>query len=148
VDTEVKSVLKNFFTSVSSVSSVVASFVLLCVLCALVSAQDKGWTIPDGAATEKTPLSQTPDVLKKGAALYNSFCAGCHGPKGLGDGPYVDRKDTANRPANLALSENLEGVVFYKIWNGRSAPKMPAFKRQLTRDDTWALVAYVISLRP
>ena len=141
--------MKSRKTGSTSASSAVACLVAsLCVLCALLSAQDKGWTIPEGASTEQSPLSPTPDVLKKGAALYNSFCAGCHGPKGLGDGPYVDRKDTANRPANLALSENLEGVVFYKIWNGRSAPKMPAFKRQLTRDDAWALAAYVISLRP
>jgi len=133
-------------TSLSSVSSVVACFVLCAV--ALCAQGKTSWTIPDGAADEKSPLASTPDVLKKGESLYNSFCATCHGPRGLGDGPDVDRKDTANQPANLALSKNLEGVVFYKIWNGRKAPKMPAFKSQLTKADTWALVAYAISLRP
>jgi mono/diheme cytochrome c family protein len=138
---------KTGLASVFLLSSVVASF--LCVLVALVSAQGKtSWTIPDGAADEKNPFVSAPDLLRKGESLYNSFCATCHGPKGLGDGPDVDRKDTANRPANLALSKSLEGVVFYKIWNGRKAPKMPAFKSQLTKADAWALVAYAISLRP
>src|SRR2546423_15554284 len=96
-------------------SSVVAS---LLVLSALVGAQG-AWTIPDTAAAEKNPLSSTPDALKKGASLYKSNCAGCHGAKGLGDGPDVDRKDRRNKPANLTMSRNPEGVVFYKIWNGR-----------------------------
>ena len=136
--------LKTTFRSASSVSSAVACFFLFA---ALVCAQGQGWTIPEGAATENNPLASTPQVLKKGEALYHSFCAACHGRTGLGDGPDVDRNDRANRPANLTLSRNPEGVVFYKIWNGRRAPKMPAFKSQLTRNDTWAVVAYVTSLR-
>ena len=118
------------------------------VFAALVSAQGKGWSIPENAASETNPLSASPDVLKKGEALYNSFCASCHGRGGLGDGSDVDRHDRANRPANLTLSRNPEGVVFYKIWNGRQDPKMPAFKSQLTKADTWTVVTYVMSMRP
>jgi mono/diheme cytochrome c family protein len=66
----------------------------------------------------------------------------------MGDGPNVDRQDRKNRPANLALSRNPEGVVFYKLWNGRKDPDMPAFKSRLTKDEAWAVVAYVTSLRP
>jgi len=127
-------------SSVSSVSSVV---VCLCVLPVLVAAQAKTWTIPDGAAGEKSPISSSPDVLKHGESLYKSQCAGCHGPKGLGDGTQVDKKDRAHRPANLAISRNPEGVVFYKVWNGRKDPDMPAFKSRMTRDEAWAVVAYV-----
>jgi len=124
-------------------SSVVAVFLFLS---ALVSAQGT-WTIPDGANTEKNPLASTPDVLKHGESLYKSNCAGCHGPAGLGDGPNVDRKDRKNRPANLAISRNPEGVVFYKAWNGRKDPDMPAFKSRMTKDEVWTVVAYVVSLR-
>ena len=84
----------------------------------------------------------------KGESLYKSQCATCHGSKGLGDGPSVDRKDRKNRPANLTMSRNPEGVVFYKAWNGREDPKMPAFKSRITKNETWAVVAYVIALRP
>ena len=137
--------LKTWFRSASSASSAVACLLLFG---SLAFAQVKGWSIPENAAAEKNPLSTSPDVLKKGEALYNSFCSTCHGRTGLGDGPDVDRKDRANRPANLTLSRNPEGVVFYKIWNGRQAPKMPAFKSQLTKADTWTVVTYVMSMRP
>ena len=123
------------------VSSVVAS--LLCVLSAVVSAQAKTWTVPAGAATEKNPFTSSVALVNHGESLYKSNCAGCHGPQGHGDGPNVDPKDRKHRPANLALSRNPEGVVFYKIWNGRKDPDMPEFKSRMTKDDVWAVVAYV-----
>ena len=130
-----------FLTSAFLLSSVVASF--FCVLSALVSAQDKTWTIPAGAASEKSPLTTSLALVNHGESLYKSNCAGCHGPQGHGDGPNVDPKDRKHRPANLALSRNPEGVVFYKIWNGRKDPDMPAFKSRMTKNDAWAVVAYV-----
>lgn len=141
-----KMVQKRNATSVFLRSSVVASF--LVALSVLVAAQAKTWTLPEGAANEKNPLASSPDVLKKGESLYKSNCAGCHGPKGLGDGPNVDKKDRAQRPANLTISRNPEGVVFYKVWNGRKDPDMPAFKSRMTKDEAWSTVAYVLSLRP
>jgi mono/diheme cytochrome c family protein len=87
----------------------------------------QGWEIPRGASTEQSPLSPTAAVLKKGRLLYVSRCAKCHGPEGKGDGP--------------------DGVLFYKIWNGRTQPTMPALKTKLTRNDVWAIVEYVKTLR-
>jgi len=136
---------KTGFGSASSASSAVACFV---VFAALVCAQGTGWTIPQSATEERNPLSPSPAVLKKGESLYKSNCAGCHGPKGLGDGPDVDKKDRRNRPANLTLSRNPEGVAFFKIWNGRKDPDMPAFKTRMTRDEAWAVVSHIVSLRP
>ena len=129
----------------SSASSVVACVFLSA---ALVFAQANGWSIPENAASEKNPLHASPEVLKKGESLYKTHCSTCHGPKGLGDGPSVDPHDRKNKPANLALSRNPEGVVFYKAWNGREDPKMPAFKSRMTREETWTVVTYVMSLRP
>jgi mono/diheme cytochrome c family protein len=123
-------------------SSAVAGF--FCVFCTLAAAQAKTWTIPAGAASEKNPLPQSPGLVKHGESLYKSNCGGCHGPQGHGDGPNVDPKDRAHRPANLAMSRNPEGVVFYKIWNGRKDPDMPAFKSRMTKDDAWAVVAYIV----
>ena len=139
---------KWFVGSASSASSAVMSSCLIvaslaCVLRAFPAAQSKTWTIPDSAANEKNPLAISPAVLKKGESLYKSNCSGCHGRKGLGDGPNVDAKDRTHRPANLAISRNPEGVVFYKMWNGRKDPDMPEFKSRMTRDEAWAVVAYV-----
>jgi mono/diheme cytochrome c family protein len=48
----------------------------------------------------------------------------------------------AKRAAN-----NPDGVIFYKVWNGRKKPKMPAFKDELTKDQVWTIVSYVQTLR-
>ena len=42
---------------------------------------------------------------------------------------------------------NPDGVVFYKVMNGRKRPKMPAFKEELNEQQVWQVVAYVQSLR-
>jgi mono/diheme cytochrome c family protein len=42
---------------------------------------------------------------------------------------------------------NSDGVVFYKVWNGRRKPKMTAFKEELTEEQVWSVVAYVQTLR-
>ena len=44
-------------------------------------------------------------------------------------------------------SRNSDGTVFYKIWNGRSNPKMPAFSEDTSKEQVWAIVAYAQSLR-
>ena len=39
--------------------------------------------------------------------------------------------------------------MFYKIWNGRKSPKMPAQKTEgLTKDDVWTVIHYAKSFRP
>ena len=43
--------------------------------------------------------------------------------------------------------ENPDGVVFHKIMTGRVKPKMPAFAEELSREQAWAIVAYVQTLR-
>lgn len=110
----------------------------------------QSWEIPRNATTVKSPLSASPTVLRNGRTLYVSKCAKCHGPEGKGDGPDTTN-DAAHRPADLTsgfrASLNPDGVLFYKIWNGRTQPTMPAFKGQLTRDEVWAVVAYVKTLR-
>jgi len=110
----------------------------------------QGWEIPGGASTEKSPLSPTAAVLKKGRLLYVSRCAKCHGPEGKGDGPDATN-DRAHRPADLTSGFrarlNPDGVLFYKIWNGRTQPTMPALKTKLNRNDVWAIVEYVKTMR-
>jgi mono/diheme cytochrome c family protein len=59
--------------------------------------------------------------------------------------------DLAHRPADLTSAFraqfNPDGVVFYRIWNGRTQPTMPAFRAKLSRSDVWAVVEYVKTLR-
>ncbi len=107
------------------------------------------WTIPATAAEEKNPLPVNAATLAGGKRLYDQKCQNCHGAAGKGDGPDADTKyaDTMDLTQAARAARNSDGQVFYKIWNGRLNPKMPAQSADMTRDQVWAVVAYVQSLR-
>ena len=113
-------------------------------LAAGVSAQYQGWTIPDGAKDEKSPVKNAADAAKKGKGLFASNCAKCHGPLGKGDGP--DSKEAADLTDEFRADLNPEGVRYYKIMGGHTTD-MPAFKSKLTKDEVWSLVEYLKQLR-
>jgi mono/diheme cytochrome c family protein len=107
-----------------------------------------GWTIPQGAAREPNPIAVSPQVLAKGKDIFKSKCQKCHGPAGKGNGPDADPK---HKPGDLSdasrATRNPDGVMFYKIWNGRKEPKMPAFKSEMSKDDAWTVIHYAKTLR-
>lgn len=108
----------------------------------------EGWQIPPNAASEANPLAADDSILAKGQRIYRSKCQRCHGPQGRGDGPEAD---PGHPPGNLAdagrAARNPDGVIFYKVWNGRRQPKMPAFKTELSREEVWQVTHYVKTLR-
>jgi mono/diheme cytochrome c family protein len=108
-----------------------------------------GWTIPATAAAEKSPLTVNEGVIANGKKLFASKCQRCHGPEGKGDGPDGDPANQPDMDLTVATraARNPDGVVFYKAWNGRSSPKMPAFSQELSKEQVWAIVAYVQTLR-
>lgn len=107
------------------------------------------WTVPAGGADEKNPLPINEATLAAGKKLFASKCQRCHGAEGKGDGPDADPKYAATQDLTSAARamRNSDGTVFYKIWNGRSNPKMPVFSEEMTKEQAWAVVAYVQTLR-
>ena len=107
------------------------------------AAQYQGWFIPDGGKDEKSPTASMHDATARGRVLYASHCALCHGPQGKGDGPGSDY--AADLTDDLRTELNTEGVLFYKIWNGRikygkgPTEDMPAFNGKLEKDQVWLL---------
>jgi mono/diheme cytochrome c family protein len=108
-----------------------------------------GWTIPPNAADEKNPLAGDAKALDTGKQLFDKTCKKCHGPGGKGDGPDADPDHQEDMDLTVArrATRNADGVVFYKIWNGRQKPKMPAQKDKLSKEQVWAIVTYVQTLR-
>jgi mono/diheme cytochrome c family protein len=108
-----------------------------------------GWELPPTADEEKNPLTVTPVVLDAGKALFKKNCERCHGPNGEGDGPDADPEHMAEMDLTnpKRADRNSDGVMFYKVWNGRKKPKMPAFKEELTKEQAWTVVAYAQTLR-
>jgi len=108
-----------------------------------------GWTLPPEAQTTKNPLTVDAKLLATGKAIFKDKCQKCHGASGKGDGPDADpdaQEDMDLTRADRA-AKNPEGVMFYKVFNGRKKPKMPAQKDELTKDQIWAVVAYAQTLR-
>ena len=107
-----------------------------------------GWTLPEGAAETKNPLTVDAKVIATGKSIFKDKCQKCHGPNGKGDGPDADPDADNMDLTNAKRAErNTDGVVFYKISNGRKKPKMPAQKDDLSKEQIWSVVAYAQSLR-
>lgn len=115
----------------------------------LAQARGGGWNIPPTARTEKSPLTVDDTVIANGKKLFSSKCQRCHGASGKGDGPDADpaHADDMNLTNPARAAANPEGVIFYKVWNGRTSPKMPAFSEELSKEQAWSVVAYVQTLR-
>jgi mono/diheme cytochrome c family protein len=111
--------------------------------------QARGWTLGEDAATKQNPLKPDEKTLAAGKAVFKQKCQKCHGPGGLGDGPDADPDAAPDMDlTNPKRAErNTDGVVFYKVLNGRGRPKMPAFKDELSEEQIWQVVTYVQTLR-
>jgi len=87
--------------------------------------------------------------LARGAAIYQTNCAGCHGTLGTGDGPLA--KGLQPPPANLtdhAVLRDQSPLDYYRrITIGVVGTAMPAFETQLSPDDRWAAAVYATLLR-
>ena len=108
-----------------------------------------GWQVPPEAEETKSPLTVDAKVLAAGKTIFKEKCQKCHGQSGRGDGPDADPDAQENMDLTSAkrAARNPEGVMFFKAWNGRKKPKMPAFKNELTKEQVWAVVAYARTLR-
>ena len=108
-----------------------------------------GWVIPPQADQEKNPFAGDAKALAAGKELFAKNCKRCHGPGGLGDGPDADPDAMEDMDLTVAkrANRNPDGIVFYKVWNGRKKPKMPAFKDELSKDQVWQIVTFAQTLR-
>lgn len=100
------------------------------------------------------PLTVTEKTIKEGQQLYTSFCAHCHGKKGLGKGSiqnaiygavpsYAD--ETPNRRGNRSMSQLTEGHIYHTIMFGLNA--MGPHSSLIRESDRWKIVAYVQTLQ-
>jgi len=90
---------------------------------------------------------RSPDRQAAGRALYEDHCILCHGPAGKGHGRR--HTDLSSKPPDFTTPAWARTVtprsVYSVIQSGKRGSSMPAF-RVLDRDETWSLVAYVLSL--
>lgn len=97
------------------------------------------------------PVPTAPDHapdLARGASVYQSQCAVCHGASGQGDGPAGLHLDP--RPVNFTdqgRADQRSALSLYEVISqGVDGTPMVSFAKQLSSPDRWALAYYVGSL--
>jgi mono/diheme cytochrome c family protein len=94
------------------------------------------------------PESPTAEALLRGKTVYSTFCAGCHGDKGAGDGPLFAGGLYPLKPRNLTdiPADNLkDGEIFHSITLGFGS--MGAHGSQIRSEDRWKVVLYIRGLQ-
>jgi mono/diheme cytochrome c family protein len=99
-----------------------------------------------GAATLKNPLPYTAENLKRGQTQYNIYCVNCHGNFADGDGNLAGKLPS---PPSLHTQKSLnatDGSYYHILAEGQNSA-MPAFDKQISRDDRWRIVQYIRALQ-
>ena len=98
----------------------------------------------DAAATLRNPVPATADSVARGAALYRTNCAVCHGERGLGDGPVGRKFDPVPVDLNKDYTQSqADGQLFFTLTRGRVA--MPFYRDALSQQERWDVVNFVKS---
>lgn len=103
--------------------------------------------VPDEYAGITNPIASDEASLERGAGLYSTNCASCHGDGGMGDGPVGTALDPA--PAAIAHTSQMmaDDYLYWRISEGgvEFATSMPPWK-VLPEQDRWDMINYVRAL--
>lgn len=119
-----------------------------------------GWgAVPDLASMAPAdqdkltnPVPSSLQSLKRGEVLFDQYCATCHGPEGLGDGPLAGPPFGKDGPFGMVLPVGgptsmaklfSDGHIYTTISIGRG--RMPNYKRILP-SERWDLVNFLRDL--
>ena len=95
-----------------------------------------------------SPFLPTDDVLARGKLIFTTFCIGCHGALGKGDGQLYSSGLYPLKPreiSGVATSKLKDGEIYHTITLGFGS--MGAHGAQVRPDDRWKLVLYVRELQ-
>lgn len=104
--------------------------------------------VPPPYATMRDTTPDSEAKMRRARALFDRNCSSCHGWSGQGTGP--EGFFLVPAPADLewlrnAPRERADPYLYWTIAEGGRAfdSEMPAYKDSLSRDDIWALTAYL-----
>jgi mono/diheme cytochrome c family protein len=107
----------------------------------------KDVAIPLEAGKMTNPLPDTAEVASQGQGVFLGSCAQCHGADAHGD---TDVGRNMYPPAMDLSSSHVQhwsdAELFWIIQNGVRLTGMPAWKSNISADDTWKLARFIHSL--
>lgn len=93
----------------------------------------------------QSPIEATTETLQSGRRVYQTYCAHCHGRRGLGDGPVAQRARLGMPLVGEATRRRRDGELFHILTHGRLL--MPSFDHELSADERWRVIRYVRALQ-
>ena len=94
------------------------------------------------------PIMPTPETLLRGKLVYTTFCFGCHGISGEGDGHLFTSGLYPLKPLSISgnnAAKLKDGEIFHTITLGIRS--MGAHGSQIRPEDRWKLVLYIRKLQ-
>lgn len=94
------------------------------------------------------PFLPTDDVIARGKIIFTTFCIGCHGARGGGDGQLYSSGLYPLKPREISgdvASKLKDGEIYHTITLGFGP--MGAHGAQIKPEDRWKLVLYVRELQ-
>jgi mono/diheme cytochrome c family protein len=103
--------------------------------------------VPAEYAGLTNPIPADDTSLERGAELYATNCASCHGDGGMGDGPVGTALDPAPAPVAHTSRMMADGYLFWRVSEGGTPfnTSMPPWKF-MEEQARWDLVNYMRAL--
>ncbi len=94
----------------------------------------------------ENPIPLNKENLEKGKNIYTTYCDHCHGEKGEGDGPVIEKGGHAPPPSFTGpLSDLPDGKAFHTITYGKGL--MGSHAAQLDKKERWLVIHYINDLQ-
>lgn len=100
---------------------------------------------------DESPIQEDTSAFEAGCQTYARNCAGCHGPKGHGDGQHAQHlvPGATNLVSSQSTGKSAEHR-FERIMKGGDLPPynsgMPAYEGLLTETEVWQVIEFIDSM--
>lgn len=106
---------------------------------------------PPEYAGRVNPLAEATGAVDQGKQSYAANCASCHGAEAMGDGPASESLNPKPKPLATEMKSLSDDYLFWRISEGGAfspfSSAMPAWKKILSEDEIWQIIAYLHTLQ-
>jgi mono/diheme cytochrome c family protein len=108
-------------------------------------------TPPAEYSGKVNPLADQAGAIDTGKQLYAANCASCHGVEAMGDGPASASLNPQPKPLAMEMKALSDDYLYWRIAEGGAfspfSSAMPAWKRSLSEDEIWQIIAFLRTLQ-
>ena len=94
----------------------------------------------------QVPPLDSPELLRRGANLFDRHCVQCHGGPGVAPEPFALALRPLATPLQRTARKHDARYVYWVVRNGIKMTAMPAWEFRLDDEETWSVVAFTMQL--